>query len=252
MLRHQWFVGLVVVVTATLWQGTANAQPGGGRGGGMGGPGGGTLIGLAGIPPVQKELGLEGEAAEKLQKLAGAFRQEMQTAVEEAGIGFNAFGALQNLSQEERDAKMREMNDKRTEITKKLNDKFLPQLKEGLTAQQLARLQEIQTQFNGSQGLTSPEMIKALDLSKEQQEKITAVNQDFGRKQRELFQPGGGGGAPDFQAMAAKREELVKEREAKAAEVLSKEQQEKLAKLKGKPFDLSQLQPQGRRGGAGQ
>jgi DNA topoisomerase IA len=52
--------------------------------------------------------------------------------------------------------------------------------------------------------------------------------------------------------MAAKREELVKEREAKAAEVLSKEQQEKYTKLKGKPFDVSQLQGPGRRGGAGQ
>jgi len=100
------------------------------------------------------------------------------------------------------------MNEKRTEITKKLNEKFLPQLKEVLTAQQVARLQEILAQVSGSQGLTSPEMIKALDLSKEQQEKINAVNQDFGRKQRELFTAGGGGG--DFQAMAAKREELVK------------------------------------------
>lgn len=250
MTRHPLFTSLVVVVAAVLWHGTANAQPGGGRGGGFGGPGAGGIIGLAGIPPVQKELGLEGDAADKVQKIAGAFRQEMQTAVEEAGIGFGAFGALQNLSQDEREAKMREMNEKRTEITKKLNEKFLPQLKEVLTAQQVARLQEILAQVSGSQGLTSPEMIKALDLSKEQQEKINAVNQDFGRKQRELFTAGGGGG--DFQAMAAKREELVKEREAKAAELLSKEQQEKYAKLKGKPFDVSQLQGPGRRGPGGQ
>jgi hypothetical protein len=250
MLRHQRFVGLVVVIATALWQGTANAQPGGGRGGGFGGPGAGGIIGLAGAPPVQKDLGLEGEAAEKVQKIAGAFRQEMQTAVEEAGIGFGAFGALQNLSQEERETKMREMNDKRAEITKKLNEKFLPQLKETLSAQQVARLQEILAQVRGSQGLTSPEMIKMLDLSKEQQEKINAINQDFGRKNSELFTPGGG--APDFQAMAAKREELVKEREGKVTEVLSKEQQEKYTKLKGKPFDLSQLQGPGRRGGAGQ
>jgi hypothetical protein len=159
MTRHPLFTSLVVVVAAVLWHGTANAQPGGGRGGGFGGPGAGGIIGLAGIPPVQKELGLEGDAADKVQKLAGAFRQEMQTAVEEAGIGFAAFGALQNLSQDEREAKLREMNEKRTEITKKLNDKFLPQLKETLSAQQIARLQEILAQVSGSQGLTSPEMI---------------------------------------------------------------------------------------------
>lgn len=249
MLRHQRFVGLVVVVAAALWQGTANAQPGGGRGGGFGGPGAGGIIGLAGAPPVQKELGLEGEAAEKVQKIAGAFRQEMQTAVEEAGIGFGAFANFQNLSQEEREAKMREMNDKRAEINKKLNEKFLPQLKETLSAQQIARLQEILVQVRGSQGLTSPEMIKTLDLSKEQQDKINGVNQEAGRKMSELFTAGGGGGG-DFQAMATKRDEAMKERETKAIEVLSKEQQDKYARLKGKPFDVTQLfQGPGRRGG---
>jgi len=199
---------------------------------------------------VQKELGLEGDAAEKVQKIAGAFRQEMQTAVEDAGIGFGAFANFQNLSQEEREAKMREMGEKRTALMQKLNEKFVPQLKETLSTQQFARLQEIQAQISGSQGLTSPEMVKALDVTKEQQEKINAINQDFNRKQRELFNPGAGGGAPDFQAMAAKREELVKERESKAAEVLSKDQQEKYSKLKGKPFDASQLMlGPGRRGG---
>jgi hypothetical protein len=250
MLRQHWIVGLVLIVTAAMVQSTASAQPGGGRGFGFGGPGGGGLIGLAGAPAVQKELGLAGDAAEKVQKLAGAFRQEMQTAVEEAGIGFAAFGELQNLSQEERETRLREMNEKRAGVMKKLNDKFMPQLKEALTAQQIERLQEISVQVNGSQGLTSPEMVKSLDLSKEQQEKINAVNQEAGRKMRELFTAGGGGGAPDFQAMAAKREELVKERETKAAEVLNKDQQEKYAKLKGKPFDVSQLmQGPGRRGG---
>jgi hypothetical protein len=52
-------------------------------------------------------------------------------------------------------------------------------------------------------------------------------------------------------------QDLNDERDTKATELLSQEQQEKYAKLKGKPFDLAQLMqlgpggPGGGRGGPG-
>jgi hypothetical protein len=271
MLRHQRTLGLVVVIAAVFSGGLAHAQPGGGGRGGRGGPGfgppgmgrgpgmGGVMM-LAGNPVVQKEIGLEGEAAAKVQKLVTSFREEMQSAMEEAGLGFGGGpggggpggggpGQGQGPSPEERE--------KRAGITKKLNDKFMPQLKETLSAPQAERLQQINWQIAGSGALAGPELGKSLELTQEQQDKIKGINQDYMQKQNELRRGAGGGGgrgvgAPDFQAVFTKVQELNKERDSKAIEVLSKDQQEKYTKLLGKSFDVAQLQMgPGGRGGFG-
>src|SRR6185295_3464949 len=146
------------------------AQPGRGPGGfgrggafGMGGPGMGGLVALAALPPIQKDVGLDGIATGKIQKLSQDYFQEMQSENEKAGLGFGAFGQLQDLSPEERNAKMRELNDKRTEISKKLNGKFVPQLKETLSAAQFERLQQISWQAARSHALSEAEVVKALE-----------------------------------------------------------------------------------------
>jgi hypothetical protein len=228
-----------------------------------GGPGMGGPLMLAGIPAVQKEIALEGEKAEKVQKLLDSFREEMMAEAEKAGLGFGGFGQFADLKPEEREAKMREMSEKRTALMTKLNEKFVPQLKQALSDAQFERLQQIGWQAAGSLALASPELGKALNLTKEQQKKVADVNKDYGDKQAELRRnafggggPGGGGAVPGggpgaFQEMFAKLQELNKERDGKALEVLSKEQQEKYAKLKGKPFDLAQLMPMGPGGPGG-
>ena len=271
MHKFERIVGLAVV--AVLLGGvSAHAQfrgggPGGGGRGfgmGMGGPGMGGPLMLAGIPAVQKEIGLEGEGAEKVQKLLDSFREEMTAETEKAGLGFGGFGQFADLKPEEREAKMREMNEKRTALMTKLNEKFVPQLKETLSATQFERLQQIGWQAAGSLALGAPDLVKALDLSKDQQKKIGDINKEYGDKQAELRRnafggpggggggPGGGGGAPGaFQEMFTKMQSLNKERDSKALDVLSKEQQANYTKLKGKPFDLAQLMPIGPGGPGG-
>ncbi len=270
MIRRQRLIGLIVVIAGVVCVGAVQAQPpGGGRGRGgfggpgMGGPGMGGPMMLVQNPAVQKEIGLEGEAVERVQKIGGEYRDEMMAESEKAGLTFGGPQQFEGLSPEERETKMREMNEKRQAMMMKLNEKFMPQLKEALTAPQFERVQQIALQAGGSQALARPDVVKTLDLTKEQQEKIAGINKEFMEKQNEL-RPGGrggrGGGAgaggppPDFQAMMAKMQELTKERDSKATEVLSKDQQEKYAKLKGKPFDLAQLMqfgPGGGRGGRG-
>jgi hypothetical protein len=224
---------LVVVVAAALWGGTAYAQ--GGRGFGM--MGGGIFF-VAGNEAVQKEIGIDSAAASKVQSIVEEYRKDMRAENESAGISFQG---LQDLSSEERDKKMKEINDKRAVITKKLNEKFVPQLKAAIEAPQFERLQQIAWQAGGSQAVaTDPHLAKELELKNDQIEKIAAINMEYQRKQRELFTPGGGG---DPQAMFAKIQELNKERDGKAMELLSKDQQEKLSKLKGKAFDLKLLMP---------
>lgn len=212
-------------------------------------------------PAVQKEIGLEGEGIERVQKIAGAYRDEMMAESEKAGLTSGGPQQFEGLSPEERETKMREMAEKRQAIATKLNEKFMPQLKEVLSASQIERVQQIALQAGGSQALTRPDVVKALDLTKEQQEKITGINQEFAKKLNELGpggrggRAGGGGGAggapADFQGMMAKRQELTKERDSQATEVLTKEQQEKYEKMKGKPFDLAQLMQFGPGGGPG-
>src|SRR5262245_43003942 len=68
----------------------------------MGGQGMGVALLLAGIPAVQKEIGLEGEGAEKVQKLLDSFREEMMAETEKAGLGFGGFGQFADLKPEER------------------------------------------------------------------------------------------------------------------------------------------------------
>jgi hypothetical protein len=268
MLRRPRDLGLVVVLAVILTSAFALAQEeGGGRGGrggfgrggfGMGGPmmagmGMGGLVPLAAAPPVQKELDLDQAAIEKVQKLAQEFPQEMMAEMEKAGLGFGSFQQLQEVPEEERPAKMREMNEKRNEAMKKVNDKFVPQLKEAISSKQFERLQQIHWQAVGSQALESDtDLGKALDVNKEQREKIAKINEDADGKIRDLFgrfgrggRGGGGpgGGPPDFQAINKKRQEITKERDTKATEVLDEEQQKTYANLKGKPFaELAQLQ----------
>jgi hypothetical protein len=265
MRKHERIAGLVIV-GVLLSGGSADAQfrgggpGGGGRGFGMGMMGGSGMGGpllLAGIPAVQKEISLEGEGAAKIQKLLDSFREEMAAESEKAGLGFGGFGQFGDVTPEEREAKMREMSEKRTALMTKLNEKFVPHLKEVVSKTQFERLQQIGWQAAGSLALSSPELGTALDLTKEQQKKIADINKDYGDKQAELRRNAfggagsGGGGAGGFQEMIAKTQELNKERDGKAIEALSKEQQEKLTKLKGKPFDLAQLMPMGPGGPGG-
>ena len=75
-----------------------------------------------------------------------------------------------------------------------------------------------------------------LNLTDEQKRKISDVQTEFARKQRELFTGGG-----DAQERFGKMRELNTERDNKAMTVLNAEQKEKLNTLKGNAFDVSQL-----------
>jgi Spy/CpxP family protein refolding chaperone len=76
---------------------------------------------------------------------------------------------------------------------------------------------------------------KALNLSEDQRRKLSDLQAEFARRQRELFASG------DPQERFAKMRELNRERDAKMLEVLTEEQRQQFTALKGDPFDVSQL-----------
>ncbi len=214
------------VLTSSL-AGVADAQQPGGGQGGRGGPGGGgfgggrgggSLLSLADNEAVQKELNVDDDAQEAIKKVNEAYREELQKAIDEA--------------------------------TKAVHSRLTPQVKEALTAEQFKRLQQIRVQALRDQAFTDAEIVKALGLKQEQQEKIADLGKEYAEKQRGLFGGGGDGGRPDFTTMRARLDELNKEKESKINEVLTKDQQDKFKAIKGKEFDLSLLQPRGF-GGAG-
>lgn len=240
MARIRLVLSLVALATVVMCAPNAMAQrPGGGgpgRGGFGGGFGGFSPMMLVGMEPIQKELGLKEDQVAKLKTLGEESRKEMQGG----GGGGQSF---QNLSDDER----RKLIEERTEAARKLNEKYKPKVAEILDAKQNERLKQIQLQVAGARIYQDPEVIKALDLSKEQQEKLAATNKEYEDKRNELFRAAFGGGAGAGGGdVREKGRELSEANDKKLAEVLSKDQVGKLEKLKGAKFDVAQL-----RGGFG-
>jgi hypothetical protein len=261
---------LTTLATLAVLAGNALAQPpGGGRGfgggfggGGFGGGGfgGGGRGGAGGAlqlltqEAVQKELGLTPETIEKGRKLVDEVRSANQAEM----ASLFGEGGFQNMSDEQR----RELPAKMAAMATAMQAKYAPKAKELLTPEQFTRLQQIGWQVAGVNALQDAELAKQLGLSAEQTAKIAANNRDFQAKQqslmRELFAgrgpggapggaPGGGQGGGQGGGRAggegfAKIQELNKEREAAALEVLTADQKANFEKLKGKPFDVASLQ----------
>ncbi|MBC7852242.1 MAG: hypothetical protein IAF94_02305 [Pirellulaceae bacterium] len=228
MSRLSYF-GFAALIAGLVLTTSLSAQ--GRRGGAFGGAGR-SLINLAAIEAVQKEIGVTDDQKAKLTALGTEYREESQKVRTEAGITGGGGGERPT---EEQVAKM-------TEGMKKLNESFAGKLKETLKPEQLERVQQISYQAAGSAAYSNPDVVKALDITKEQQDKLTTISNDFREKMRALFAGGGGDG---------NREAFTKlndEQNAEIAKVITAEQTEKFTKLKGNTFDVSTL---GGRGGPG-
>lgn len=238
MLRTNVMTLAVASLAALLvGAGTVQAQLGiRGPGAGFGGRAGGGLM-LVRNEVVQKDLGLSAEAVEKLTKLAESLQAETRAEMQKI-TGEGGFQGLQNLSAEQR----QEIQKKLADATQKIRDKVEPQIKEILTPEQQTRLHQIGWQAAGSAALADATVAKELGLSDDQKKQIAQANEEAMAKSRELFQAAAG----NFQEVGPKMQELNKARDEKLLGVLSADQKAAFEKLKGKPFDVSQL-----RGGFG-
>lgn len=160
--------GLLVI--ASLAAAQDNREPGRGPGFRMGfdGPGGprNSLVTLASMPEVQRELALEESTRTKITALGDEQRGQMRQAFE--GFDFQAF---QDLSQEEREKRQAELRKRGDESNQRLDEK----LREMLDARQLARLNQLQLQRQGAAAFERAEIRQRLALSQDQQEKIAGL-----------------------------------------------------------------------------
>jgi hypothetical protein len=208
MLRGVVGLGLVALLA-----GPAFAQ--GGRGFGM--MGGGGVAMLIGNESVQKELKLDDTQVTKAKELADKNREKMTAAREE----------LQNLDQEERRAKM-------TELQKEMNESSLKAIGEFFKPEQVARLKQISCQTRGAMAFSDPEIAKKLNITDAQKEEIKTISEESMAAMREIGQ----GFQDDREGTMKKMAEHRKETLGKIVAKLNDEQQKTWKEMIGAPFEL--------------
>jgi hypothetical protein len=203
----------------------------GGFGGGMG------VTALLRIEQVQKEIELVADQQAKLRELA-----------EGAGGGMREeWGALRDLPEDQRAAKMEELRKKaverEAEMAKKVEAILLPH--------QMKRLKEIRIQLQGVAALNDAEVVKALGLTEAQQAEITKIRTEA-REQGRPARPEGEQTQEERRAQMQKMMEQMRTRqqevEKKLLDVLTADQKAKLEEMKGKKFELDMGAMRGGRG----
>lgn len=189
-----------------------------------------TLVSIAANEAVQKELGIGSEAAGKLNELRDEYSNASQKEFTKLGIDFTAISDLPAL---ERAAEMRKVTEKTAEVNRTLIATFMPKLEQLLSSEQIARLKQIQLQAAGIEVWTEAVWAKELDLSEVQKSQLAELRNEYRRRVDQLD--------GDFTVRITKTREINIERDNKALELLNDAQKAKLAELKGKPFDVSQL-----------
>jgi hypothetical protein len=196
---------------------SAQGQRGPGRGG-FGGFGGGTM--LLTNKSVQEELKVDADQAAKLEELSAKNREN--------------FGALRDLSQEERREKMRSINAE--------NEKAIEGI---LKPEQVTRLHQIENQNGGATALLSDRNVAKLKLTDDQKKKIQDINASSFQKMgdlREQFQN-------DREGAMKKMQEIRAEVNKEALAVLTDDQKKTWEdELTGKPFEIK-LEPRPARRG---
>ena len=213
------------------------------------------IFSIVGYVAVQKELELSHDVVNKIKEI----RHQFNTAWHKAGGGFRTqstqvrtlIGSVQLVTQEavmpplgvgsvpgqsenEHDQKIAKL----MEVWKSTTAKFLQQLIVVLTPRQYTRLQQIHWQARGAAAYSDADVIEALAISGEQQDRISSIADNFRVKRQELTGQSVGNGDGDLRE---KLSELTKDQWQQINSSLTEAQREKFAAMKGHEFDLTQL-----------
>jgi hypothetical protein len=205
-------------------------------GGGMFGGGmGGGLMGLVNNPQVREHLKLNATQVGQLTILQEELR-------EQARERFSGFGNFREMSQEQREARMREIQEQAQKQAQETEKK----LAEILTKEQFKRAKQIELQQQGVRALQRDDIIQALGVTEEQQQKLQAVAEEVGNKRRELFSGGFRDMTEEQRAgLREKMQALQGELEKNSMAVLSGDQKTKLKQIMGEPFELERPEMRG-------
>jgi len=212
---------LVFVVTLSVTS-LAWAQPGGGRGG-PGGFGGGSLLDLARIEAVQKEIEAVDDQVKAIEKLS----EEMR-----ASRGEGQRPDFRNMSEADREKAMAEARARREKEAATANAK----LAEVLLPLQIERLEQISLQMRGTAALADAKVAAKLSLTEDQKKKVEAAMTANREAMQQAFQ--GGGRDQNREQMRERFQQLRKDSDEKVLAVLTAAQKAEFEKLKGPAFTM--------------
>jgi hypothetical protein len=230
LLMFMCFVAAAVLTSVVLAQNQGGSQSanmpmsaGGGMNAGIGvGPMG--YISLLNNDKVLKALDLTDQQQAKVAAAVG----EAANAV--SGDMKNSFRAPP------RGINPQEHGNLVSKIMKNSQDKLLKKLDKILQPEQISRLKQIHMQADGSMALFDPEVVKALKITPEQQDKMTALLDDF---QNAMIQKSTGYQTPNSGGGMAKIDgNMTKELGKQLNDVLTEDQRAEFEKLKGPKADL--------------
>lgn len=209
-------VGLAAVLSAP-----AQAQ--------FGRRGGGAMAGFGALmsPAGQKELNLSEDQVAKLRDVSENLRTTMG----------EKFQSLQDVPQEERREKMQA-------IMSEVSEGLQKEVKGILNDDQMKRYQEISLQSMGIAAFEQEEVAKKLELTDDQKQQITTIQEDSRTQARSAFQNAQG----DRQAAFQKIREIQDQAEQKVHALLTDQQKETWKGMTGKEFHF-EPGPGGRPGG---
>jgi len=197
----------------------------------------GTLVDLALLPPVMKELRLQEDSSEVVQMRSLNERLGKETQ--------EARSKLIRLDASARDDAMQKLQIE-------LRAKSDPKLEKLLTPDQYRRLKQIRLQIQGSHALAEPDVQSSLGIDSHQKDKIAAALKDYTREFQELHRPDRPAG--DATERQQKVADLANQLAKSIGDVLSADQKAKLDELKGKRFEMAPPEgsrPRGLRGRSG-
>ncbi|MBN2477259.1 MAG: hypothetical protein JXB62_21810 [Pirellulales bacterium] len=226
---QRMLVPVLALVLGAALVAAAHAQAAQGpRRGFIGGMNRGSLLGLLRMEAVQKELKLTEENLAKVTELGGKLREEMQ----------EQFAALREIEdREQRRAKM-------TELSDGLDRKVREQLREVLSREQIMRLYQIRMQIRAAvESLTNRFVIRRLELTEEQQQKLAEISKEIAAKQSELRGSMRDATAEQRTEVFQKLRQIRTDADEKALGVLTDAQKTAFEEMKGEKVELPTRRP---------
>ena len=182
-----------------------------------------SLLGLLRLEQVQKEMKLSEEQTAKVKELVEKLGTEMR----------EQYAALREI--EDRDQRRAKM----TELSDQFDDKVREQLGDVVPREQMMRLYQIRMQVRPVvDSLSNRYVVRRLELTEEQQQKVAELSKETQAKQSELF--GAMRDASDEQRQEAfqKLRQVRSDADEKALAVLTAEQKEAFENMKGEKIEL--------------
>jgi len=170
-------------------------------------------------PAVQKEIMLTQDQIDSIYEIAEDYQLDIYSEMA------NDFSESFDQSQGEWQRIM--------ELAQKLLPKYQDRLRAILQPEQVKRLEQITLQASGISAFKNEMVIKALEITKEQQEKLSAIEASYNQKRRELRQED-----VSQEERRSKTGELNKKQNEEMMQILSEDQKRKLEEIKGSEFEM--------------